>query len=838
MKKVISFIGALVLLSNNIISPVVYADTDSNLNILLSKKVILGITEPNIDIMSKCDVNIDNTINVLDVISLKNRYLTSSDIDLSKYELVSGYDNLYNIMEVSNSSENSYVSIDMFGNNLLTCNRFADEMCENVSYDLSIYDINNGNISYTLENIYFDEYYIVDNHIMLWDLMERTISIYDETLNLINTYDISSIFNEYDWLSLYTCNSTSIVYISNNDTNEFYKIYLDDNLKYDTFDFPYKNTYIYNVTLDGKVLGYGLNKQTLKNEIVYWDLEKNSAEYAQPNPICNSVVDDTFLSCVNYDNSIWSIQSINQNKHYFEIKDAQAVELDHNKNIISSVDDGSNKYINIYDIVGNNKASINLNDNLYYNVTQISNTDYYLMVNHDSNGKYNIVLWDTSNSDKVENLKEVAECDITPSMIGDIEELSELYVKAEDIANDYGINIYIGDTIISEISDYSFEQCTDVEIVTESLDKLEEILSCYPDNFFTQLYTGNLFELNFYLTGSIIGKSSDGVDYAGGVVTERDNSLTMSIDCYDNSDWESILNHEISHLIDSRISTYVIANENAVFNEDTWNSYNPNGFEYACSYKDYWNNPCDYDYFIRDYSTTFPTEDRAELFSYAMQCYLNPNLEDYFISANTGKGKKLNYFCESIRDSFDTSNWDDIMPWEQVLYSNKYEDTFVFPFENGGIYTIQNVYSGKCLNVDYGKDVNSTNVYQWTKDGSTEQEFRLCFWDKVYTISAMCSSDGYDKILNIVHSNGNVISGGNVDIYEPCEDISQHWLLVEVEKDVYKIVPRYNTDLALSVCGNSNGSADGTTSTSNGNVFVSTYTGDDTQKWVFTKISD
>lgn len=838
MKKILSFIGALVLLANNLVAPVVYADDSTNLDILLSKKVTLGIIEPTQDIVSKCDTNLDDVVNIFDVINLKNSYLQSNTIDLSKYQLISGYNNLYNITEISNDSENSYVSIDTIGNNLFVCNRFADEMFENVSYDLSIYDISQGKISYTLKNIFFDDYYIIDNKIILWDYQKRTISIYDDTLQLINTYDISSMFSQEDWISFYPCDVASVVYVYHNDNSKLYRIHLDDIDNYETFDFPYHNLDIYNLTADGQITACGLNSQNLKYEIVYWDLEKNIAEYTQNSSYCYGLVDDTILNSVDYENSIWSIQSINQDAKYFKIKDTQSVELNSNKDIISITDDGSNKYINIYDIDGINKSTIKFkNDSFYYNVKQISNTDYYYLIN-DNNGNYTIMLWDTSNSTKIDDLQSIPNYDTTKSMIGNIDDLSNLYLQAEDIANEYGINIYIGDTIIDELGGYSLEPCLDYEVITESLDKLETILSCYPTDFFTQLYTGSIYGLNFYLSGTIAGNSSDTLDYAGGFVTESNSTLNMCIDCNEIYDWDFILNHEIAHLIDDRLYMSATFNQDAVFSEDTWNSYNPISFEYSNSYDEYWTNSCNYDYFIRDYSTTYPTEDRADIFGYAMECYLNPNSEDYFISSNTIKGKKLKYYSNAIRDSFDTSNWADVMSWEQVLYSNTYEDTFVFPFEDYSVYNIKNLGSGKYLNVDYGKDINATNVYQWTGDGSIEQKFRLSFWGKAYKINAMCSSNGYDKTLDIVKSNGNVVSDANVEIYESIDDVAQEWLFVEVEKGVYKIVPKYNTDLALSVYGKDNGSGSGTTSTSNGNVFVSTYTGDDSQKWILTQVDN
>lgn len=41
---------------------------------------------------------------------------------------------------------------------------------------------------------------------------------------------------------------------------------------------------------------------------------------------------------------------------------------------------------------------------------------------------------------------------------------------------------------------------------------------------------------------------------------------------------------------------------------------------------------------------------------------------------------------------------------------------------NHTVYRIRNAGSGKYLNLHYGVDANSTNVYQWTYDGSTEQK--------------------------------------------------------------------------------------------------------------------
>jgi hypothetical protein len=64
---------------------------------------------------------------------------------------------------------------------------------------------------------------------------------------------------------------------------------------------------------------------------------------------------------------------------------------------------------------------------------------------------------------------------------------------------------------------------------------------------------------------------------------------------------------------------------------------------------------------------TFSTEDRAELFGLAMSDYLGYFDEGSFFTADAPTTEKYKYYCECIRDGFDTTGWDDVMPWEEIL---------------------------------------------------------------------------------------------------------------------------------------------------------------------------
>ena len=77
-------------------------------------------------------------------------------------------------------------------------------------------------------------------------------------------------------------------------------------------------------------------------------------------------------------------------------------------------------------------------------------------------------------------------------------------------------------------------------------------------------------------------------------------------------------------------------------------------------------------------------------------------------------------------------------------------------YANETVVLIKNVGSGKYLTVHNGSDANGTNVYQWSSTQGLDQEFRLRYnlEKDCYTINPMCSSDGGNRVLDIVKKNG------------------------------------------------------------------------------------
>ena len=156
---------------------------------------------------------------------------------------------------------------------------------------------------------------------------------------------------------------------------------------------------------------------------------------------------------------------------------------------------------------------------------------------------------------------------------------------------------------------------------------------------------------------------------------------------------------------------------------------------------------------------------------------------------------------------------------------------------SGYIYNIKNVNSGKYLNVHNGVDADGTNVYQWTKDGSPEQNFKIIYTPSTdsYTLHAMCSSNGNFRVVNIHIQRGvePLASGQNVNLWDPDAAYTQQFILVPQGQNQYRIATKHNPGLYLTVNDLNNGSSGGTAPTSPGNIYLCDYVGAATQLWVF-----
>ena len=168
---------------------------------------------------------------------------------------------------------------------------------------------------------------------------------------------------------------------------------------------------------------------------------------------------------------------------------------------------------------------------------------------------------------------------------------------------------------------------------------------------------------------------------------------------------------------------------------------------------------------------------------------------------------------------------------EQPTFTVTYAYTLPSTLSVGEIYLFKNAGSGKYMDVQNGTDANDTNVIQWGWNGSPAQQYKLEKSSTGNGYILRSQVGGKTRVLDIYKTNGRVENGNNVQIYRNVDPIAQEWLIIPVNSANYKIVPRSNPALALTSYGSSNGSASGKSTTSAGNVFVSTYTGNNTNQW-------
>lgn len=272
-----------------------------------------------------------------------------------------------------------------------------------------------------------------------------------------------------------------------------------------------------------------------------------------------------------------------------------------------------------------------------------------------------LMFWDVNADSAGEALQMLPAEEIQPSQ--QLVEAS-LYERAAELSQRFGVDIRIAEQCSTDYSHYETYALTDSEFLRSALDIVEESLSMYPEGFFRQLTYGSIETIRIELVGALMLKSdiSTHTNDAGAFAQNRGSYYLIALDGFMVR--EATLYHEISHIIDARLKWDALIREDALFSEETWLSLQPEGFQYAMSYIELPESVriyADPDYFITDYALTFPTEDRATLMESAMQQFT------WTFEAGSGTAAKLQYYADCIRDCFDTEGWPEQTSWEQVL---------------------------------------------------------------------------------------------------------------------------------------------------------------------------
>lgn len=349
--------------------------------------------------------------------------------------------------------------------------------------------------------------------------------------------------------------------------------------------------------------------------------------------------------------------------YYIGFGDQPPVMLDAGNSYFELLDNGylletnaEGGQLHLYDTQGKAISSCYLSENGTYSASQLiwneMNQGYFILASGYDEGS-RLLFWDTSAPSAREDL--VFRSIPTPS-----EEEQMVLQRCEEIGAKYGLAVLTGDKCDTVFTDFSASIETDWEKVNNHLDILEEALGKYPEGFFRQLHYGETHGVQIQLVSGLLadgnGRSGDG--YVAFVQSMWDHAL-MVVDI-DDAITETYY-HEFSHVIDKFLEWDSCQREDALYSDGNWEDLNPDGFEYSYDYSD--QKPLDnYNWFVDPYSTVSPTEDRARVMEYAMCDY-----GSWTFNGASGLQRKLEFYCDCIRDAFDTTGWPEEVLWEQYL---------------------------------------------------------------------------------------------------------------------------------------------------------------------------
>lgn len=606
-----------------------------------------------------------------------------------------GYDNLY-ILEESMPDGMAYVGLEPFGDNILLVGEQYDmDNDYELRYYFCVYDPWKREIaaSLTADEVGSASYHVAGDRLLLYDPDDHKITLYDQTLTATAVGDLSEVMEEQDG-TFFSGDSLFPLYIGESVNNKLWKVVEKEGvLSVKKLNPPLSSASVSGVTADGSgLILTGIEQKNLKYKTILWDTDTQEilAEADIPSSygyFYGAAYDRHILQEIDSEKGIWLNQVLGQEAGYLELTGYPIALLPEEDRIALILDESSDEEVNLrfslYDEKGGYLSGIDyycgnyMTDTYFcfaYSTFPLKDTGWYVLLRYDLLGKTTLMLWDTSAEGiSGENLEAIDPQVVEVSAENPEHEetaLEELYERAAELSESSGMRIRIGEDVPDEVDVYHIAREADPQVVSDALDTLENIFSCYPEDFFEELCFNHISGITIYLGGEITSDAEGMLQEAGGFVCEEGSEMIMALNTSFYFDWNYTVNHEISHMIDRRLNFRQIYVEGTMFSEETWNTYNPDGFMYLDTYAGYEDNP-DYqrypEYFIDSYGLTFATEDRAEIFGKAMESYLNGYDETDVFEEDGYITRKLAYYCECIRNGFSSGDWPVQMPWEQAL---------------------------------------------------------------------------------------------------------------------------------------------------------------------------
>lgn len=229
---------------------------------------------------------------------------------------------------------------------------------------------------------------------------------------------------------------------------------------------------------------------------------------------------------------------------------------------------------------------------------------------------------------------------------------------ADRLEEEYGIEILFYKDVLNAVPDNcSFEMDHVPEVFAAALERLENAFSQFPTGFFeTVAQWTRSGKLHILLTAQILVEDDTYCQCLPGLQYLQDTDIYIALEM--GEELERSFYHNLAHAID-----IVVLSNSTKFYE--WDKLNPGKFSYDYNYTEYSEREdsayleSGKEYFVNTYAMSFPVEDRATIFEYAVTHGNDSVFASKFMQ------KKLKRICDGLSEVFAPEDGDYI--WEQYL---------------------------------------------------------------------------------------------------------------------------------------------------------------------------
>lgn len=574
--------------------------------------------------------------------------------------------NLYEVNGDVLKSEGQ-TSVYRFGNDLLVAYFDYDPETQDADYTVQILSLETGEVlcENRLGSLMYIDIQILDGYVAVNDLGDGQSFLLDDKLNLIGTYAIpgGNFCLSTDGMTVYQFTYDAGVKAIDIATME--EKILFDNVS---------NAFLCEVCGTDAVFVY-TDTNTMRRENAVLDLNSGQMTVVETRYAYGEMDlgADTILGRVDAD-ELFYVLSDGTAENQFTMNWDSMMDV-HNDSghllVCETIEDGMPSFY-AYDGSGDMIASCQAKDMMQmYGLVYAWYEEYngYVFVLLDQDAAPHLLFWDVTPQDAepVISFTSVAEATAVPE--GEIVS-QELYEQAEAIGQKYGVKILLAEQCDTEFVDHRAEQLFSEADIAQALRTIDYVMEQYPEGFFEQLKHNTYREIEIQILG-ILEKdySTDEQKFISGafVTPSYGVKLVMALDARSHDpeldlDYSlaQTMYHEMSHMIDKRLAFDSQHREDAIYSDMKWDELNPEGFSYNESYYGTLD-PAYESYFVDDYACSNGTEDRARTLEHAMAWRT-----DTFMGKE-GLMNKLEFYCDSIRDGFDTTGWPEELPWEKTL---------------------------------------------------------------------------------------------------------------------------------------------------------------------------